>query len=414
MESQEPLFVRCKKDGWVCVTTDDGSHCRVCGWTLPKPKKEQPSKTAPLPAAPAKPAPPPPAPPAPAPSRPVVLPRVAPVAAVSIGSPVVVSPPAEARRVFRVLPSLIILTIGVGIGVYLSQQRQTERTIVSDSVATQVAAKAPEPLATPAAVRANPPVHGLRGQTPPIAPPQPSTITLTISSRPTGASVEIDGQSDQVMVTPASTELPLDDRLHTIRTELEGFEPDVREVRLSSQPSQHVAIQLKQLAVEAEPPTSPPHPIPEPAPPPTPAPTATAPPSPATLVVRASYPVLLTLGARLLPASPVHTVEVVPGPQTIQVTAPQAYLRRTVQIEARGGQTYTEVMPELLSVRVAAAPANCKVSINGWYAGISPLTVSVPRGPASFEFTWPGSGRSRTVAVDVSANGQSVFGTLNP
>ena len=96
------------------------------------------------------------------------------------------------------------------------------------------------------------------------------------------------------------------------------------------------------------------------------------------------------------------------------MTAPQVFLRRTLRFEARSGETHTEQLPDAVRVGIASVPANGTVFINGWYAGVARLEqIFVAKGPASFEFRWD-SGRSRTVSIEVAAEGQRIFGALTP
>ena len=135
------------------------------------------------------------------------------------------------------------------------------------------------------------------------------------------------------------------------------------------------------------------------------------PPVPTTLTLRAPYPIVVTNGDRVRPASQTHELRLSPGPQTVLVTAPQVYLRRNIQLNASSGGSRVEELPQAVSIRVAAFPGNCRVAINGFYAGDLPQTFPVVKGENTFDFEWTTLGRKRSLVVNVSADGQQVFAT---
>ncbi len=128
------------------------------------------------------------------------------------------------------------------------------------------------------------------------------------------------------------------------------------------------------------------------------------------LALRSPYPVLITAGDRSYPAATSHELTLQSGAQTIELTAPQVFMRRTLSIEGRPGATHSEVLPAPVKVRVAAIPANARVTINGWYAGALPTTVTMAIGSATFEFSWPDTGKQQRGTVNIVNDGQQVFG----
>jgi tetratricopeptide (TPR) repeat protein len=146
--------------------------------------------------------------------------------------------------------------------------------------------------------------------------------------------------------------------------------------------------------------------------PPVSQPTPAEPPAPAItkLSLRAPYAVLIEAGGQSYAAATSHELTFPAGPQTIELTAPQVFMRRTLSIDGRAGTTHTEALPAAVSVRFAAIPANARLTINGWYAGMLPVTLNVAIGSAALEFTWPGTNLQHRQTTTIASNGQTVFG----
>ncbi len=152
-------------------------------------------------------------------------------------------------------------------------------------------------------------------------------------------------------------------------------------------------------------------PAPVPATPrPTPADPPPAAPAVTNVTLRSPYPVLITAGDRSYPAATSHELTLQPGAQTLELTAPQVFLRRTLNIEGRPGATHSEVLPAAVNVRVAAIPANARLTINGWYFGTLPATIPMALGAATLEFNWPVTGKQQRQTVIIVSDGQQVFG----
>jgi tetratricopeptide (TPR) repeat protein len=146
----------------------------------------------------------------------------------------------------------------------------------------------------------------------------------------------------------------------------------------------------------------PPPPVVEPTP---------APPAPAItkVSIRSPYPVLLTVGGQSHSAATLHELTLPAGPQTIELNAPQVFMRRTLNIDGRAGTTHSEVLPSTVNVRFAAIPANARLTINGYYAGALPATIPVAIGPATLEFAWLDN-RQQRLTVSIASEGQTIFG----
>jgi hypothetical protein len=140
---------------------------------------------------------------------------------------------------------------------------------------------------------------------------------------------------------------------------------------------------------------------------------ATPPPAPlpavTKLVLQSPYPVFVTVGGQSHGPARSHELTFPAGPQTIELSATQVFMRRTLTIDGRSGATHSETLPAAVPVRFAAIPANARLTINGWYAGNLPATIAVALGPAILEFAWPDN-RQQRLTVSIASEGQTIFG----
>jgi serine/threonine protein kinase len=127
------------------------------------------------------------------------------------------------------------------------------------------------------------------------------------------------------------------------------------------------------------------------------------------VALQSPYPVLVTAGGQSHAPARSHELTFPAGPQTIELSAPQVFMRRTLNIDGRAGTTHSEVLPATVNVRFAAIPANARLTINGWYARTLPATIPVAIGPAILEFAWPDN-RQQRLTVSITSEGQTIFG----
>ena len=100
-----------------------------------------------------------------------------------------------------------------------------------------------------------------------------------------------------------------------------------------------------------------------------------------------------------------------PGSWAVTVSAPEVFLsqRSTVNVTSGGNRRLS--VPIVASVRIAAIPGNCRVSIDGQFVDVTPLQARMVAGDHEFLFEWPATGASLTVNERIVRDGQSVFAT---
>ncbi len=104
-------------------------------------------------------------------------------------------------------------------------------------------------------------------------------------------------------------------------------------------------------------------------------------------------------------------IDLPPGSWTIRVLAPEVFLDHTLRVDLRSGETAEIPLPSLLSVRVAAAPGNCRVNVNGIDVGVTPLELPIVAGQHEFLFEWPGLGKSIRRNERLTSLNRNIFAT---
>jgi len=104
-----------------------------------------------------------------------------------------------------------------------------------------------------------------------------------------------------------------------------------------------------------------------------------------------------------------HTLLLQPGQYEISVMAPSVFLVRSEVIDLSSADDIRIPLPEVIEVRVAAAPGNCRVSIDGIPVDSTPFQARLVAGTHEFRFEWPELEESKTIVQAVTPNMNTVF-----
>jgi len=198
----------------------------------------------------------------------------------------------------------------------------------------------------------------------------PQTAALRVVSEPAGASVKVDGQPASGR-TPLS--LPLDrGREHRLVFGLEGHA--AQEQLLTP------GFKDDQLLVRLVPngPLS-------------------------TVTVSSAYPLDVSWNGKPLRRAQTSPQVTLPaGHHTLLLTAPNVFLKATVEVDVRDGAASTLTAPALGRLNVQAVPDNCQVYIDGTFADYPPiLERQIVVGAHRVQFRWV-DGARREELVDVA------------
>ncbi|MEM1205658.1 MAG: protein kinase [Acidobacteriota bacterium] len=131
--------------------------------------------------------------------------------------------------------------------------------------------------------------------------------------------------------------------------------------------------------------------------------------------VTADYPVTVRIGGRRFEEKLEHGIELPPGSHRVELVAEGVFLRETWAVEVESGKRSSLRAPRSVPVRIAANPANCRLSIDGRFVDVTPINDrSLVVGRHRFEFHWPAEDRSRVIEVVVNRSGQRIFANLAP
>jgi hypothetical protein len=215
---------------------------------------------------------------------------------------------------------------------------------------------------TPASAKAN-------TSAAPQAPARPvNRMTIKVTSDPTGASLAMDGQPVGVTPTSLSFDPSTPPRLTFTR---EGFH--TREVRLDAN---NIPAEVR-VGLE----TSGPH---------------------GSVALVSSYPVdVIWRGRQLATAEASKSFDLPAGDQSLTIVSKENFLRATLTVAVRGGETVPLQAPALGRINIRANPDNCQVLIDGTFVDYPPiLNRPLAGGAHTVSFRWP-DGKTREEAVDV-------------
>jgi tRNA A-37 threonylcarbamoyl transferase component Bud32 len=206
----------------------------------------------------------------------------------------------------------------------------------------------------------------------------PAPERWSITSSPAGAAVTVDGEA--AGTTPAEHTFAYD-RTYDVRLELDGYEPASRTVDLASMDEAAKAGRSLDVSLAKVVP-------------------------PGELVIRASYPVTVTVDGRQHSGS---RVSLPPGRYNVGLAAPQVFYFATQRVEIGSGRATELSLPAATDVSIAATPGNCRIRIDGRDAGIVPLNVKLAVGRHTIDFLWDSIGKSMTVTESVDGSTQRIF-----
>jgi serine/threonine protein kinase len=216
---------------------------------------------------------------------------------------------------------------------------------------------------------------------------EPATETYTITSRPEGAEVVLDGQLlDQR--TPVQVELA-PATVYRLSLSLEGHE------------STGFSGVLEDLSDEQRSERSLHFPLSPLVP-------------PGRLTVQTAYAVQLEIAGRRYDSGPGTEISLPPGVFQVRIRAPDVYLEdtRTVTIESDASATLR--LPPVASLRVAATPSNCRVKIDNIDIGFVPITVQIVVGTHDFTFDWVTLGKTLNVTRQIRLDTGRLFEAAPP
>lgn len=213
-------------------------------------------------------------------------------------------------------------------------------------------------------------------------PPAPLELTLdplpvayTIQTRPTGATVHLDG-AELPQVTPVEVGLTPHEA-HELVISKDGYHPQTLALAPGDEPETEIVLAPLR--------------------------------KPGTLAIESSYPVSVVSarGATLAGPSTSPSVRLSPGNHQITLYAPNVFLNRTQTVEIKEAASYPLEAPALGKISIQAVPGNCSVKINGIDAEAPPIrNKDIVVGSHSIVFEWPG-GERQEQTKEVRAGGHA-------
>ena len=260
----------------------------------------------------------------------------------------------------------------------------TDSEVATDPAATDVGGTgaATGTTGTPAEADAGTPVS-------PVSAPAPVPVEIyTVRSEPSGANVSLDGE--QVGVTPLDVELSPTGQ-HRIVVDAEDYRAASWSFTLDDMSAEQLTTRELRFPLQAD--------IP-----------------PGSVRSSASYAVRVVASAsgqreRRMNVGARGTFELPEGRWQLRVSAPEVFLDRTVSVSVAAGRTAPLELAEPVTIQVAAAPGNCRVSIDGRFVDVTPFGVAIVRGEHEIVFDWPGLGQTITRTERVVQDGQRFFVT---
>ncbi len=125
------------------------------------------------------------------------------------------------------------------------------------------------------------------------------------------------------------------------------------------------------------------------------------------------YPLQVEIGGRRQNLGDKREIRLPPGRYEAVLVAESVFLRQTYPVELASGERQTLRAPQAFPVRIAANPANCRVSIDGRFVDVIPINDRrLVVGNHNFEFHWPAPNRTKKLSVVVAKSDQRIFASL--
>ncbi len=215
-------------------------------------------------------------------------------------------------------------------------------------------------------------------------PAADASMTLRITSEPTGASVWVDG-TETGATTPTELAFASGQRhrltLQLADHETAGWRFTLDELTAAQRASRTLHFPLRSAGARG------------------------------TVAIAADYPVAVRVGSRRYPAASRHEIALAAGQHAIELSAPEVFLTRTFPLNLEADERTALRAPSTVRILVAAQPGNCTVAVDGRaLPDAPPLDLEVVAGQHVFVYTWP-DGSQRRIETRISRDGQRIFGT---
>ena len=219
-------------------------------------------------------------------------------------------------------------------------------------------------------------------------PAAPALAELEVTSQPPGAAIQVDGR-DTGKRTPAA--IGFDEaKKAELRLRLDGYEQLVHQL----QPAELAAARKQNKALH--------FPL-----------KASIPPG-ILAVEGADYPLQVEIGGRRQNLGDKREIRLPPGRYEAVLVAESVFLRQTYPVEIGSGERQVIRAPQAFAVKIAANPANCRISIDGRFVDVIPINDRrLVVGSHTIEFNWPAHQKTKTLAVVVARNDQRIFASLD-
>jgi predicted Ser/Thr protein kinase len=221
-----------------------------------------------------------------------------------------------------------------------------------------------------------------------VVPAAPALVELEVSSQPAGAAIAVDGR-ETGQKTPAKISIEEAGKAE-LRLRLDGYEQLVHQL----QPAELAAARKdgKPLHFPLK---------------------ASIPPG-ILAIEGADYPLQVEIGGRRQSLGDKRELRLPPGRYEAVLVAESVFLRQTYPVEIGSGERQVIRAPQAFAVKIAANPANCRVSIDGRFVDVIPINDRrLVVGSHTFEFNWPAHQKTKTLAVVVARNDQRIFASLD-
>jgi len=217
-----------------------------------------------------------------------------------------------------------------------------------------------------------------------IGPPKvvPAAESYTITSRPEGASVTLDGQLLE-QSTPVAVAL-IPGQRYQVGLSLEGHE------------TSGWTFALEDLTAEQRSQRSLHFPL-----------TSAIPPG--RLTVRTDYAARLEIGGRDYEVGPGSEIALAPGNYEVRIRAPEVFFDDTRRVVIESDARAALILPPTTSLRVAATPSYCRFKIDDIDVGFVPVTVRLVVGLHEFAFDWVTMGKTLSVTRDIRLDTERLF-----
>ena len=215
-----------------------------------------------------------------------------------------------------------------------------------------------------------------------------ATRTFTVTSLPAGAVVSFDGQLLE-QPTPVDIEVSGDSD-HRVEVTLDGYDTASWTFRLDTLRPEQLEDGTLHFPLRSS--------I-----------------APAELWVDSSFPVQVVAGGRTYGPVTRGSVKLPPDIRRVTLLAKDVFFRQTRPVKLESGKSVSVNTPRLARANIVATPGNCRIKIDGWDAGTSPLTgLQLTVGRHQIEYEWPALGKSLTKTEIVGPGGNQFSAFVQP